>query len=91
MVDLISGFKKLVSDRKKKIDDAGAPSTPAPSTPLPEVDSGSKAPIDPNTPGGKKYLEMKEKYGAATGGVISSDTDKTLLRRKAEVLKKRGC
>lgn len=82
-----TGIGQTLSGRKKQIDEAGgsapqpAPqAAPAPA-PTPEVK------LDPNSAADQKYLEMKQKYGLKDGGVI----DKTLLKRKAEVMKKRGC
>lgn len=82
-----TGIGRTLSERKKQIDEVGAPvqqpapqAVPAPA-PAPEVK------LDPNSAGDQKYLEMKQKYGLKDGGVI----DKTLLKRKAEVMKKRGC
>lgn len=88
-----TGVGQAVTRRQKQIDDATGSASPQPPQPpaAPMPDAGTTpapAPkLDPNSEADQKYLEMKKKYGLKDGGVI----DKTLLKRKAEVMKKRGC
>jgi hypothetical protein len=83
-----TGIGQLVSGRKKQIDEA-AGITPAPP---------AQPPSTTNVQGdgdaiGSALDDLDKKYGKTTvpkmakGGVI----DRTLLKRKAEVMKKRGC
>lgn len=86
-----TGIGQIVSGRKKQIDEA-AGITPAPPAPPAQPPSTTNVQGDGDAIG-SALDDLDKKYGKppapkmAKGGVI----DRTLLKRKAEVMKKRGC
>lgn len=93
LVDFVkqkTGLGQTLSGRKKQIDDATQPAATPPQAPPPPSATNVQGEGDDV---GAALDALDKKYAKtppvkmAKGGVI----DKALLKRKAEVMKKRGC